>query len=213
MLTRPALSQHDNNLADVRYPFAPLPLLPNHEDNMADNKPTQAAPQDLEGLSNAELKQMLQALIGTVGAMQKSVASVQELAQAVREGQPTKKTPWSRHNPRTPFAEGKKKTERSKLKRTFFQNGYRVPAKLLFDREIDLINQLKPGRYVNNMVNVKIIESHNSDPDQVQLHYPNKTVDQRLALSQEVRGLYGMLQRCIAEAEQNEVIQDEKRRG
>lgn len=139
-----------------------------------------------------------------------SVTDLAGLIDAVKSTAPIKKVPYSKREPAGPFAEGKTRKQRLKLKYIFYQNGFRVGEKRLFDREIEWINKLEPGKFINNMVTVRKIESGNEEPDSIHLMYKNATIDQRLALNQEVHGLYGMVQRCVQEAETQRQAQRSK---
>jgi len=139
-----------------------------------------------------------------------SVTDLADLINAVKDTAPIKKVPYSKREPRSPFAEGKTRKQRLKLKYNFYQNGYRVPPKSLFDREIELINQLTPGRYAGNLVTVKKIESGNEEMDTIHIMYRNATFDQRLSINQEFKGLAGMMERCVKEAETQKQAQIRK---
>lgn len=132
-----------------------------------------------------------------------SASDLGALIQVLKDQAPPKKVPWSRRETRSSFAKGKKKNQRSKLTRTFYTNGIRCNPKQMDDGEIDLVNKLEAGRYANGLLTVHVKQSTGSDPDQVELHYSNKTPDQRMSMMQRVGiGLVAKLRRCIEEAEQ-----------
>lgn len=108
-------------------------------------------------------------------AIASSIASVAP-RRFVRHGEQTIKTPF---NP--------KGIRNRKLKYKVFQNGIPENVKLLTDEEIALLAQLKPGRYVENLVTV--LEGVDGDAETVfHINYKNKTADQRMALGSKLTG-------------------------
>ena len=122
-----------------------------------------------------------------------------QLAQVIQtlvDSQPVKRVPFAKRKVRSPFnPTGNRKR---KLTRRCYQNGFGMDVKKLFDEEISLLNQLEPGRYLNNMVTVNVVE--NGGNTDLHIQYKNKTPDDKLALSAEFRSLREMLKRCVEEA-------------
>jgi len=106
-----------------------------------------------------------------------------------------RKVPYANHKPRSSFnPAGKKKR---KLKRVCYQNGYVMNVVLLHDREIDLLNQLQGGKYLNGLVTVKVDDRGSEST--LNIIYRNKTVDERMALKSEFRNLAEFLERAVKE--------------
>jgi hypothetical protein len=88
---------------------------------------------------------------------------------------------------------------RAKLKRQFYQNGGRVNPNVLRNEEIEIINNLTPGKYNNGKWEVRIVR------DSVDLRYKNKKVGDRIGLSSDAArhggGLAGMLRLIALEQE------------
>jgi hypothetical protein len=120
------------------------------------------------------------------------------LKGAVEETAPIKQIHISRYVAKTPFnPEGKKKHERSKLKCEFLQNGFKPNVGMLFDAEIDLINQLKPGRYLDRKV--EVIERNEAGKRSIELRYDNASIEQRMEMKNVARSLGEMLEKIVAE--------------
>jgi hypothetical protein len=83
-----------------------------------------------------------------------------------------------------------------KLKQPFYQNGVMVKLEQLTDEQVELINQLKPGRY--NHRKWEIVKRRDRSID---FRYPNKTVEQRMQIAAQAGSLTGMLQIILTEAE------------
>lgn len=165
---------------------------------MSDQRPMPPATPSTSTLSNEVLTNLvttLQQQTATLVAMHEQ--STKRLPKAVDE-----------ILVRTPFdPEGSLGGDRvNKLKwEHLFMNGSRVDVALLFDSEIDLLNKLKKsGQYNKKKWGVQV-RKHDRTID---ISYNNKTVEQRMDLSREVReglnvrtGLEGMLQHILMEQE------------
>lgn len=95
-------------------------------------------------------------------------------------------TPW---NPT-----GKK--IRPNLKVKGFQNGAQLDPEKLHDEEIELFNQLKPGRYFGGKFEVVRKRDRSID-----FRYANKTVDQRSELKSSAVNFAAMLKLVVMEQE------------
>lgn len=106
-----------------------------------------------------------------------------------------KKTPNTR-KPGSPW-DPKDGSKKLKLKRKMYQHGIIMDPDFLDNEEIDLLNKLKVGRFVDGWVKVYRRKDHGVDID-----YPIKTASQRVKLMGIIggQGLKGLLTRCINEA-------------
>lgn len=113
--------------------------------------------------------------------------------EAVQATAPIRKVPYSKYKPVSPF--NPRGIRNRKMKRVAYQNDHRINVKLLKDAEIDALDSVKPGLYLNGMVRVEVRQGENGEPDQVRLYYKNKTHDQRMILAQELgkRGFLGLI--------------------
>lgn len=138
------------------------------------------------------------------------VNAIAELIQAVKDTAPPRKVSAAQREPKSPFAQGKTKRQRAKLKVIFYQNGYRVNPKVMFDNEIEMANKLVPGKYAGGLLNVTKVLSQTTDPDKVNLNYNNAKPDQRMAMMQLLQGggLPRMLEICTKEAEARRAKRD-----
>ena len=121
------------------------------------------------------------------------------LTQAINATKPIQKKTVADRKKRAPWTppEG---VARVKAKRAFFQHGIPicVPGNdpRLFNEEIELLNQIKPGYYCEGVVKVTLRRDRGIDID-----YPIKTASQRLRLvnSFGVTNLASLLRRIIDE--------------
>jgi hypothetical protein len=125
-------------------------------------------------------------------------AGVSELAQAlitaieitkpkgkVKPHERKKNTPWTPKNG----------APRLKLKRRMYHHGLEIRDRVS-NEEIALLNQIRPGLYLNNWV--KVVRRRDKGID---IDYPVKTAGQRLKLVNEfgVRNFTELLQRIVEE--------------
>jgi len=132
--------------------------------------------------------------------MAEAIVDVSELAQAIKaaveETAPIKQVHISRYVAKTAFnPTGAKK--RPKLNCTFLQNGYEPPTDKMFDEEIELVNQLRPGRYLDRKV--EVIERIEGNERSIELRYSNGTVEQRMEMKNIARSLREMLRLIVSE--------------
>lgn len=107
---------------------------------------------------------------------------------------PTKKT--SANRPRNGPYEPKDGKPKPKLKRAFLHHGVELDPNQLYPREIELLNQIKPGNYSGNVV---VIKRRDRSYD---IDYPMRTAAQRMNLVSrlKVTSFESLLERLIAEA-------------
>lgn len=104
---------------------------------------------------------------------------------AVSEMGPRRFVPFGKEKITNPF--NKSGRRERKLHKQCYQNGYRMPVELLFDEEIALLAQIKPGRYIDGLVTVTDIDD--VDGGKLNIGYKNKTADQRMALGGRLTGV------------------------
>lgn len=154
-------------------------------------------------LSDDELA-ALEAYRNTVKAADKPAASSgisadqQALADAfvsaIERTRPPQKITIANRKPNTAFTP-KDGAPRLKMKRKFYHHGV-VIGENVFNEEIELLNQVKPGRYCDGNVVVTLRKDRGIDID-----YPVKTASQRLRLvnGYGIRNFTELLQRIIDE--------------
>lgn len=96
-----------------------------------------------------------------------------------------------------------------KFDRDYFQNGHQIQFANTYDREVELLNQIThPGRYINRLVEVVIIQ--NGSEEAVDIRYSNKR-DKAFELKGYCRNLTDMLEQIVAaQKEEREGMEDEK---
>lgn len=131
-------------------------------------------------ITNADLAKAIMALVQTQTAVAQSVVH---------------KVPYANHKPRSTFnPAGNKKR---KLKRRCYQNGYPMNIALLHDVEIEALNRLKGGKYLNGLVTVRTDDR--GEDSTLNILYRNKSIDERMALKSEFRNLTEFLKRAVEE--------------
>jgi hypothetical protein len=139
-------------------------------------------------------------------AINSSIAGTLEKLQGQRQMSSAEyrtRTPW---NP-----EAKKEHERPAFLRKYFQHGHLIQKWHVSDEDIELLDQLEPGRYLNKRVAVDVKESSNGDADSVFVSYPTKEQSDR----QENARLFGSftnLLRKIVEEIRNPPPEPERKR-
>lgn len=131
------------------------------------------------------------------GAVDNQVA-IDQLAKALiiaieTTRPPQKKNPFNRKkgNPWLP----KDGSPKPKLKRAWYQHGLEIDPVKLYSEEIELFNQVKPGRYVGGLVVVTKRRDRGYD-----ISWPVRTAAQRLRVINEAGATLPLiLQRCIDE--------------
>jgi hypothetical protein len=118
------------------------------------------------------------------------------LVQAIQATQPPRKETAANRKPKTPWTP-KDGSPKLKLKRKMHQHGMPIDADILTNEQIALINQLKPGTYMNG--NVRVVRRRDKGLD---IDYPIKTAAQRLKLVNQfgITSFDSLIQRCLDEA-------------
>lgn len=120
----------------------------------------------------------------------------QALIQAIELTRPEQKKNAFNRKVGTPWTP-KDGTPKPKLKRKMFQHGLPIDEDISSSKEIDLMNQLRPGVFMGGLVKVNRRKDRGLDLD-----YHIKTASQRLKLINQfgIRNLEELLSRCIEEA-------------
>lgn len=123
-------------------------------------------------------------------------ALVNALVQAIQLTKPVEKKNAVNRKPGSPW-DPKDGSKKLKLKRKMYQHSMIIDPDFMTNEEIDLLNKLKVGRFMNGWVRVYRRKDHGIDID-----YPVKTASQRLKLVSEhgIRNFKELLERCISEA-------------
>lgn len=108
----------------------------------------------------------------------------------------------SLYDPKSPF----RSKNGPRLKGTVLDNGIALREESLYDREIELCNQItKPGRYINRLVEVLI--SDDAGTRVVLLRYSDKGVDQRMENKNYWRSLQELLEKIVKEQNAVELVE------
>lgn len=122
-----------------------------------------------------------------------------ELLAAQQEAGPVKQIPLAKAKFCTPWNPTGKRY-REELRRPTYLNGHRLRSMMLSEDEIQLLNQLTPGRYHDNRWTV--IERHQDDEGTaIQVYIPNRTLQQRLEWKSAAKDLTDALRQIVAEAQ------------
>lgn len=123
------------------------------------------------------------------------IVSRQEATRQLSINEVLPNSPW---NP-----EGKR--VRAKFSRPTFLHGIDLNSLTLFEEEIELFNQLKPGRYIDRKVEVRLTQDGSID-----LSWPGAKNDARIEMYSRFPTLASLLKAVIAERKAKE---DRRRRG
>ncbi|HEX6272887.1 MAG TPA: hypothetical protein VFZ53_07605 [Polyangiaceae bacterium] len=111
---------------------------------------------------------------------------------------PIKQIPITRYKNRNVFnPSGNRK--RPEFTRDYYQNGKQLDAAVQFNADIENLNRLKPGRYLNRTVEVIERLQDNGAPAQIEIRYPNATADDRFAMTKYFRSFGELLTLILAE--------------
>jgi hypothetical protein len=102
---------------------------------------------------------------------------VQALVQAISLTKPTEKKNFNTRKPGDPW-QPKDGSKKHKLLRKMHQHGIIIDPDTIVNEEIDLLNKIKPGLYLNGWVKVYKRKDQGIDID-----YPVKTSSQRMKLN------------------------------
>lgn len=142
----------------------------------------------------AQIANSINTQVGSIGT---------QIADGINAARP-KKVTAGQYDPKTPFHPNKKKAKR--LARPMYQNGTRLMPNRMFDREIELANQIvRSGRYINRLIEV-IVRQDGAD-EVVELRYKNRTIDDRMEHKGAYRDLTDMLTKIVEE--QNALLAEE----
>lgn len=141
-----------------------------------------------------------------IQAMQTSaMLKIAESLQGFMQNQErTKQKSYSEILPDSPFNPTGKKN-RTRLRGQLFQHGIPVNPLMMTEEEIEIANQLKPGRYVNR--SVEVTRMHDGS---VNITWPNKRIDQRLEFQSRFPTFVALCQTIVKERLQKE---DNRKRG
>lgn len=130
-------------------------------------------------------EQVVQDAVANGSAQQLFDALAKALTAAVKEAKGPEKKTFSTRKPGDPWSpkDGSKKL---KLKRVMFQHGLKIDPDLETNEVIDLLNKIKPGRYLGDWVKVYKRKDQGIDID-----YPVKTPGQRMKMAQ--MGIVGVI--------------------
>lgn len=161
--------------------------------------PVAAIAQIIPGIDNETLVK-LAGLFASTSAASTAEAVALALAKLNR-----RKVTAGEYDPKSSYHPSKAK--RKFLTRVCLDNGTPINEDTLFDREVELLNQItRPGRYINRRVEVVIVEA-GPDNTFVDIRRRNKTPDQRNELRAVVRTLGELLEKVVDE--QNKVLEEE----
>ena len=123
-------------------------------------------------------------------------ALVEALVQAIQITKPIEKKTVATRTSKSPW-DPKDGSKKLKLKRRMFQHGLPIDPDFITNEDIELLNRLKTGRFMDGWVKVFKRKDGGIDID-----YPVKTPSQRMKLSGQfgIRSLNDLLARCIEEA-------------
>lgn len=118
------------------------------------------------------------------------------ITEAVAEASPVKQVHISRYKAETPWnPTGNKR--RLQMNAKFYQNGSQIRDWHVTDEDIALLNQLKPGRYVDRKV--EVIERNENSDRSIEIRYSNETIGQRMELKNHFRNFTELLQSIVTE--------------
>jgi hypothetical protein len=117
------------------------------------------------------------------------------LAQAIQATKPLEKKTVSTRKKGTPWTP-KDGSPKLKFKRAMYHHGIPIPNEIVSNEEIELLNKIKPGHYLEGFVKVSLRKDRGIDLD-----YPVKTNSQRLRLSNQfgITTFTGLLKRIVDE--------------
>ena len=125
--------------------------------------------------------------------------SAQDLAQALATAlqaiQPPRDQGYAEVAGKDVFNPSGRKRE---LKRDTYVNHFRVDVRYLHDQEVALLDQVKPGRYLDGKVTVS--EQHGEGGRSViHIQYPDKGIEDRLMMKSVAPNFATLIQRVVSE--------------
>ncbi len=128
----------------------------------------------------------------------------ESMERIVSRNESTRQLSYAEILPVTPFnPEGKR--NRIGFKRQTYMHGILLNPMLHTEEEIDLFNQLKPGRYIDRKVEVQLTRS-----GELNLQWAGSKIDARMAIYTQFPEIKVMLKQIIAERAEKEA---KRRRG
>jgi hypothetical protein len=138
-------------------------------------------------------------------AILQSLQMTQQALIAFIKGQEANKTvPFHEVKYDTPWNPSGNRN-RPKLRRPVMVSGFPVNPMMLSDAEINLLNQVKPGRYVNRTWEVQKLSDGT-----INIVYPNRTIDQRVNMAVMAPSLTALCEIILKDRLQQE---EKRRRG
>jgi hypothetical protein len=140
-------------------------------------------------------------------AKENSSIDISELAGAISAGivqatnttGPVKQIPITKFKHKTPWnPTGRKDSLRPQFTRTYYQNGAQIAMWHVTDADIELLNQLRPGRYFDRKVEVvERVGENVGDHASIEIRYNNASADQRFDLKNYFRNFSEMLRLIV----------------
>lgn len=121
---------------------------------------------------------------------------IRALVEAINQTKPVEKKTAANRKPKNAWTP-KDGSPKLKLKRKMYQHGIPIDPDMETNEVVDLLNRVKPGRYLDGWV--KVFRRRDKGVD---IDYPIKTSAQRLKLSSQfgITSFKGLLERCIEES-------------
>lgn len=123
------------------------------------------------GASDSDIAKLAAAIGLAIGGAMKDIA-------------PRKFIPFGQHDARTVFNPTGKRNRTLKYKS--YQNGFPEKEDTLYDEEIELLDKLEQGNYIDNLVTV--LKTEDFDGGTININYKCKTPDQRMAIGSRITG-------------------------
>ena len=98
--------------------------------------------------------------------------------------------------------QGLPENKRPKLTRTYKQNGFGIDADKCSDEERRLLEQLQPGTYCQNLIEVTVRYPEGGGSNIVDIRYNNASMEQRLDIQGRFRNLALLLRELVQERQQ-----------
>lgn len=123
-------------------------------------------------------------------------ALAKAITEAVAEASPVKQVHISRYRAQTPW-NPTGELRRRKMEARFLQNGIELRDWHITDEDIDLLNQIKPGRYMDRKV--EVVERNENGSRTVEIRYSNQSIGQRMEMKNYARNFTELLQNIVTE--------------
>jgi hypothetical protein len=130
-------------------------------------------------------------------AISSGIAQAGQTTGPIKQINITQYKPKSRVNPK-----GLRDHERVQFTRTYWQNGARIELWQVSDADVQRLNQLKPGRYIDRKVEVIERVSEMGEAQSVEIRYSNATLEQRFDLKNRFRNFTELLMIILDEQAQ-----------